>query len=164
MDKGIARKAISLVSLEKRDRAYITKGDILNILVFKRKMIKEESADRFIEECIQSGLISPNGNKFQINFNVAGVQIPIDFSFTEEELFEENNEEPSLLDRLLEVAVLSGKMTKKNALSNIKDYLKDLTYVDNNVRLLVMLNDNFINTKEIRKEIEKNLPNIILHL
>ncbi|MGP6239946.1 DUF2240 family protein [Cuniculiplasma sp. SKW4] len=163
MDKGIARKAISLVSLEKRDRAYISKEDILNILVFKRKMIREESAEKFIEECIQNGLISPNGKKFQINFNVAGVQIPIDFSFTEEELFEENNEEPSLLDRLLEIAVLSGKMTKKDALSNIKEYLKDLTYVDNNVRLLVMLNDNFINTREIRKEIEKNLPNIILH-
>ncbi|MGP6207438.1 DUF2240 family protein [Cuniculiplasma sp. SKW3] len=163
MDKGIARKAISLVSLEKRDRAYISREDILNILVFKRKMIREESAEKFIEECIQNGLISPSGKKFQINFNVAGVQIPIDFSFTEEELFQENNEEPSLLDRLLEIAVLSGKMTKKDALSNIKEYLKDLTYVDNNVRLLVMLNDNFINTREIRKEIEKNLPNIILH-
>jgi hypothetical protein len=164
MDKGIARKAISIVSLEKRDRANISREDIVNILVFKRKMLKEESANRFIDECVQNGLISPNGKKFQINFNVSGVQIPIDFSFTEEELFEENNEGPSLLDRLLEIAVLSGKMTKKDALTKIKNYLPNLSYVDNNVKLLVMLNDNFLNTKDIRKEIEKNLTEIILHL
>ncbi|MCL4345527.1 MAG: DUF2240 family protein [Candidatus Thermoplasmatota archaeon] len=162
MDKNIARKAITIVSLERRDRANISRDDIVNILVFKRKMIREESADKFINECLRDGLISKNGERFQINFNVAGVQIPIDFSFTEEDLFQEGGEEPSLLDRLLEIAVLSGKMTKKDALANMKNYLEGLKYVDNNVKLLTMLNDNFVNTKDIRKEIERNLKDIIL--
>ncbi len=161
MDKSIARKAITIVSLEKKDRSYISKSDIINILVFKRKMISEENGDKFINECIKEGLISPAGSKYQINFNVAGVQIPIDFSFTDQDLFQEVVEEPSLLDRLLEIAVLSGKMTKKEALNMMKEYLPGMIYVDNNVRLLTILNDNFINTRTIRKEIEKNILDFI---
>ena len=62
MDRELARKLISVVSQEKKNARSISGKDIVNILVYKRKFLKEESATRFEDECVREGLLSREGD------------------------------------------------------------------------------------------------------
>ncbi len=161
MDKSMARKLITLTAMEKKERNALKQDDFKNILVYKRKIMKEEELERFLSECISEGLLSKTGDKLQINFNTSGVEVTIDMSFSADELFQENAVEQSLPDRMLDTITSSGVATKRETLDRMKKQLPELQYIDNTVRLGSLMNDLFINYDEIKKEIAKNLKDLI---
>jgi hypothetical protein len=161
MNREDARKLISIVSAEKRHARAITIDDLRNILVYKRKFLKEEQLVRFKNECVSDGLLSEEGEKFLINFNAAGVNVPIDFSIDETELFQETKEEASYLDRILDAISASGKMTKKEALQLAKKQLEGLQNIDITIRLCALMNDLYINYSDIKKDMEKDIMKLI---
>ncbi|MHB1439211.1 MAG: DUF2240 family protein [Cuniculiplasma sp.] len=161
MDREVARKLISIVSQEKKYARSITGNDIVNILVYKRKFLQESSAQRFEDECVNEGILSQDGEKFLVNFNAAGEHVPIDFSVDENVLFQQETKDTSLLDKLLNSIVSSGKLTKKEALQKAKKQLEQLEYIDLTIKLCSLMNDLYIDYSDIKKEIEKDIFNII---
>ncbi len=161
MDKSMARKLITLTAMEKKERNALKQDDFKNILVHKRRIMKEEDLDKFLSGCISEGLLSKTGEKLQINFNTSGVEVTIDMSFSAEELFQESSLEQSLPDRMLDIITSSGVATKRDILDRMKKQLPELQYIDNTVRLGSLMNDLFINYDDIKKEISKNLKDII---
>ena len=161
MDREVARKLISIVSQEKKYARSITGNDIVNILVYKRKFLHESSAQRFEDECVNEGILSQDGEKFLVNFNAAGEHVPIDFSVDENVLFQQETKDTSLLDKLLNSIVSSGKLTKKEALQKAKKQLEQLEYIDLTIKLCSLMNDLYIDYSDIKKEIEKDIFSII---
>lgn len=151
MDRELARKLISVVSQEKKNARSISGKDIVNILVYKRKFLKEESSVRFEDECVREGLLSREGDSFLINFNAPAEHVPIDLVIDEEELFQEQTRDASYLDRLLNAVVASGKLTKKEALERSKKQLENLKYVNMTIRLCSLMNDLYIDYSDIKK-------------
>lgn len=161
MDRELARKLISVVSQEKKNARSITGKDVVNILVYKRKFLKEESAQKFEGECVREGLLSIDGDNFLINFNAPAEHVPIDLVIDESELFQEQTKDASYLDRLLNAVVASGKLTKKEALERAKKQLENLKYINMTIKLCSLLNDLYINYGDIKKDMEKEIFNII---
>lgn len=161
MDREQARKLIAIVSQERKFTRSLNKIDMVNILVYKRKFLNESVLDRFIEESVNEGLLSPDGDKFLLNFNAAGEHVPIDFSVNEISLFQEETADKSMVDRLLDLVVASGKLTKKDALKRAKEIAPNIQSADLAARLMVLMNDLGVDYPEIKKEIEKNIFEIV---
>ncbi len=161
MDREQARKLIAIVSQEKRHARQLEEGDFKNILAYKRKFLTEEKVDLFIKECLKEGLLSEEEDKLLINFNASGETIPIDFIVNEEVLFSETSSDKSLVDKILDIIVASGKLTKRDALKKSREIMPNVRGADLAVRLIVLMNDLNIDYTDIRKEIEKNIFEII---
>lgn len=161
MDREQARKLIAIVSQEKRHARQLEESDFKNILAHKRKFLPEKKVDVFIKECLKEGLVSEDGGKLLINFNASGETIPIDFIVNEELLFSEASSDRSLVDKILDIIVASGKLTKRDALKKSREIMPNVRGADLAVRLIVLMNDLNIDYSDIRKEIEKNIFQII---
>lgn len=161
MDREQARKLIAIVSQEKRHARQLEEGDFKNILAYKRKFLSEEKVDLFLRECLKEGLLSTEEDKLLINFNASGETIPIDFIVNEEVLFSETSSDRSLVDKILDIIVASGKLTKRDALKKSREIMPNVRGADLAVRLIVLMNDLNIDYTDIRKEIEKNIFEII---
>jgi hypothetical protein len=158
MNKDIGRKLIAIVASDRRSVNEYLEKDFINVLSYKRKMISEENVKRFLTLSKELGLVSENAGKYQPNFNAKGVIVPIDFVFTEAELFEEK-EDLNFMDRLLDAITASGKMSKKEALNQMKEHLKELKYIDNEERLLSIMIDNGIKIDDFVDEIKERYMN-----
>ena len=152
MNKDIARKLIATVAAERKNANEFTEKDFVNVLSYKRKMLSENNIPKFIESARDIGLVSERSGKLIPNFNARGVIVPIDFVFTESELFEDRSEE-SLMDRLVEAISASGKMSKKEAIAKMKEHLKEMEYIDNEERLISIMIDNSISIDDFREDI-----------
>ncbi len=161
MNKEQARKLIAIVSQEKRHIRELEFDDFKNILVYKRRFLSDVNLERFVQDSLNEGLLSNVDGKILINFNAAGENIPIDFVINEETLFEEVSADRSLVDRILDIIVSSGKLTKKDAIKKSREIMPNIKDIDLAVRLIVLMNDLNIDYTEIKKEIEKNIVEII---
>lgn len=152
MNKDIGRKLIAIVAAERKNTNEYTEKDFVNVLCYKRKILGEDKISKFIESAKEIGLVSEKSGKFLPNFNARGVIVPIDFVFTENELFEEKSEE-NLMDRLLEAISASGKMSKKEAITKMKEHLQELQFIDNEERLISIMIDNSIKIDDFKEDI-----------
>jgi len=154
MNKDISRKLIAIVANKKLEG--YTKNDFLNTLSFKRALLPPDLIDKFITGCIEDKLLIEKDGKYLPNFSTDGVIVPLDFSVNVNSLFSDSEEKP-LVDRLLEAASASGKMTKKEAIIKAKELLSNMEFIDFEIALLTVLSDNNININEFVKEKEETL-------
>lgn len=154
MNKDISRKLIAIVANKKLEG--YTKNDFLNTLSFKRALLPPDLIDKFITGCIEDKLLIEKNNKYLPNFSTDGVIVPLDFSVNVNSLFSDAEEKP-LVDRLLEAASASGKMTKKEAIIKAKELLSGMEFIDFEIALLTVLSNNNININEFVKEKEETL-------
>ena len=71
-----------------------------------------------------------------------------------DDLFSDSVERP-LVDRLLDAASASGKLTKKEAMARAKDILKNMHYINFEIALLSVIIDEGIEAGQFLKEMEK---------
>ncbi len=154
MNRDISRKLIAIVANKKLEG--YTKNDFLNTLSFKRALLPPDLIDKFITGCIEDKLLIEKDGKYLPNFSTDGVIVPLDFSVNVNSLFSDAEEKP-LVDRLLEAASASGKMTKKEAIIKAKELLSNMEFIDFEIALLTVLSDNNININEFVKEKEETL-------
>ncbi len=154
MNKDISRKLIAILSNKKLDG--YTKNDFLNVLSFKRALIPPDLIDKFIAGCIDDKLLVEANGKYLPNFSTDGVIVPLDFSVDVNNLFSNAGEKP-LVDRLLEAASASGKLTKKEAIIKAKELLTNMEFIDFETALLTVLSDNNIEINEFVREKEETL-------
>ncbi|MHB8361203.1 MAG: DUF2240 family protein [Thermoplasmataceae archaeon] len=154
MDREIARKLIAMVAAEKKNSTSYLEKDFINILSYKRKLLSEEEAGKFIQQCKEIGIVTEVNGKYQPNFNASGVIVPIDFAFTSIELFEEVNE-ANFMDRLLETISGSGKMSKKEGLNRMQEHLKELKFIDNEERIMSIMIDASISIDDFKGDIKE---------
>jgi hypothetical protein len=153
MNKDMARKLIALVAMKKASG--YTKSDFINILSFKRALLPPDVVERFIESALNEKLIVEKDGKYVPNFSTEGVIVPLDFSINVDELFSEAAEKP-LVDRMLEAASASGKMTKKEAIIKAKELLSGMQFIDFETAIITVLSDEGINTDSFVAEKENN--------
>lgn len=153
MNKDIARKLVSIVASDKKNSNQYTRQDIVTSLSFKRALIDPESVDEFIDKSVESGILISKDKFFSPNFSTSGIVVPLDFSVDREELFSDTLEKP-LVDRLLDAATASGKMTKKEAMARAKDILKNMKYINFEIALLSVIVDEGIEAEGFIKEID----------
>ncbi len=151
MNKDMARKLIALVAMKKAPG--YTKSDFINILSFKRSLLPPEIVERFIDSAMNEKLIVEKDEKYVPNFSTEGVIVPLDFSIDVEELFSEAAEKP-LVDRMLEAASASGKMTKKEAIIKARELLSGMQFIDFETAMITVLSNagieisSFVSEKE----------------
>ena len=151
MNKDMARKLIALVAMKKAPG--YTKSDFINILSFKRSLLPPEIVERFIDSAMNEKLIVAKDEKYVPNFSTEGVIVPLDFSIDVEELFSEAAEKP-LVDRMLEAASASGKMTKKEAIIKARELLSGMQFIDFETAMITVLSNagieisSFVSEKE----------------
>ncbi|KJE49235.1 MULTISPECIES: DUF2240 family protein [Acidiplasma] len=154
MNKDDARKLIAIVAAKKLEG--YTKNDFLTSLSFKRALIPPDLIDRFIEGCLKDKLLVEKNGKYIPNFNSDGVIVPLDFTVDPDRLFMDSGERP-LIDRLLDTAASSGRMTKKEAIVRAKELIKNMRYIDIETAIITVLSDNNIDVRQFVLEKEKNI-------
>ena len=153
MNKDMARKLIALVAMKKASG--YTSSDFINTLSFKRALIPPDTVERFIESSLNERLIVEKEGKYVPNFSTEGVIVPLDFSVDVDELFSEAAEKP-LVDRMLEAASASGKMTKKEAIIKARDLLSGMQFIDFETAMVTVLSDAGIDISSFVAEKENN--------
>ncbi len=153
MNRDLARKLIAIVASKKADG--YTRSDFTNILSFKRTLLPPEDIDRFLKVSMESMLIVEKNGKYIPNFSTDGVIVPLDFSIDVDELFSEATEKP-LIDRMLEAASASGKMTKKEAIIRAKELLSGMQFIDFETAIITILSDSGIDVSPFVLEKENN--------
>lgn len=153
MNKDIARKLIAIVASEKKDSSQYKKQDFVTTLSFKRSLMDPESVEKFLSKCEDSGLLISKGSDLSPNFSTSGIVVPLDFSVDIDELFSDTVEKP-LVDRLLDAASASGKMTKKEAMSRAKELLKNMHYINFEIALLSVIIDEGIEAEHFLEELK----------
>ena len=154
MNRDISRKLIAIVANKKLDG--YTKNDFLNTLSFKRALLPPDLIDKFISGCVEDKLLIGRDEKYLPNFSTDGVIVPLDFSVDTNSLFSNAGEKP-LVDRLLEAASASGKLTKKEVIIRAKELLTNMEFIDFETALLTVLSDNNIDINEFVREKEEGL-------
>ncbi len=86
------------------------------------------------------------------NFSTSGIIVPLDFSVTRDQLFQESGDRP-LVDRLLEAISASGKLTKKEAITRAREVLQPMKYISFETALLSVMSDEGIDIKEYLNEV-----------
>ncbi len=152
MNKDLARKLIAIVASEKRSSSQYTKQDFLTILSYKRSLLDPDAVEEFLEKGMDSGLLMKKNDGLSPNFSTSGIVVPLDFTVNREELFSESVDKP-LVDRLLDAATASGKLTKKEAMARAKELLKSMTYINFEIALLSVLIDEGIESDHFLKEL-----------
>ena len=153
MNKDLARKLIAIVASKKADG--YSKSDFTNILSFKRSLLPPDNIDRFISVSLEDKLIVEKNGKYVPNFSTDGVIVPLDFSVNVDELFSEATEKP-LIDRMLEAASASGKMTKKEAIIRAKELLSGMQFIDFETAMITVLSDSGIDVSPFVSEKENS--------
>jgi hypothetical protein len=153
MNKDMARKLIALVAMKKASG--YTRSDFINILSFKRALLPPDVVERFIESSLNEKLMVEKEGKYVPNFSTEGVIVPLDFSVDVEELFSEAAEKP-LVDRMLEAASASGKMTKKEAIIKARELLSGMQFIDFETAMVTVLSDAGIDVSSFVAEKENN--------
>lgn len=155
MNKDLSRKLIAIVSSSKRGTSEFTSQDFISNLSFKRSLLPPDVVEEFLKKASEEGLLINKDNHYTPNFSTSGIIVPLDFSVTEEELFSESLERP-LVDRLLEAASASGKLTKKEAISRSRAILDHLKLINFEIALMAILADEGIDIDGFLKELEKS--------
>ncbi|WMT51099.1 MAG: DUF2240 family protein [Ferroplasma sp.] len=153
MNKDMARKLIALVAMKKA--VGYSRSDFINTLSFKRALLPPDVVERFIEASLNEKLIVEKDGKYVPNFSTEGVIVPLDFSVDVDELFSEAAEKP-LIDRMLEAASASGKMTKKEAIIKARDLLSGMQFIDFETAMVTVLSDAGIDISSFVAEKENN--------
>ncbi|WP_337860614.1 DUF2240 family protein [Ferroplasma sp.] len=153
MNKDLARKLIAIVASKKSDG--YSKSDFTTILSFKRSLLPPDSIDKFISVSLENELIVEKEGKYLPNFSTDGVIVPLDFSVNVDELFSDATEKP-LIDRMLETASASGKMTKKEAIIKAKELLSGMQFIDFETAIITVLSDAGIDVSTFVAEKENN--------
>lgn len=154
MNKDVSRKLIAIVSTSKKGTTEYTKQDFVNNLSFKRPLLPPDVVEEFLETAVDEGLLVKKNDSYAPNFSTSGIIVPLDFSVTKEELFAESSDRP-LVDRLLDAASASGKMTKKEAISKSRAILEHLKFINFEIALMTVLTDEGIDIESFVHEFEK---------
>lgn len=154
MNKDLARKLVAIVASEKRSASHYSKQDFVTVLSYKRSLIDPEAVETFLKRGVESGILMEKDSSYSPNFSTSGIVVPLDFTVSSEELFSDSVEKP-LVDRLLDAASASGRLTKKEAMSRAKELLKNMTYINFEIALLSVVIDEGIDSDHFIKEISK---------
>lgn len=152
MNKDIARKLIAIVASEKKDANRYAKQDFVTTLSFKRSLMDPDSVGKFLDKSVETGILMTKDEHYTPNFSTSGIVVPLDFSVDMDELFSDSVEKP-LVDRLLEAASASGKLTKKEAMARAKELLKNMHFINFEIALLSVLVDEGIQADQFIKEL-----------
>lgn len=153
MNKDLARKLVSIVASEKKNTSQFSRQDFVTSLSFKRSLLDPESVDEFLTKSVESGILIMKDGNYSPNFSTSGIVVPLDFSVDRNELFSDSVEKP-LVDRLLDAASASGKLTKKEAMARAKDILKNMKYINFEIALLSVLVDEGIDAGSFIEEMK----------
>ena len=151
MNKDFARKLVAIVSNSKKGAAAYTQQDFITALSFKKNLIDPETVKEFLETAVKEGILVKKDSAFVPNFSTSGIIVPLDFSVTRDQLFQESGDRP-LVDRLLEAISASGKLTKKEAIARAREVLQPLKYISFETALLSVMSDEGIDIKEYLNE------------
>lgn len=152
MNRDIARKLIAIVSSSKRGTTEFSPQDFITNLSYKRPIISPESVQKFLGKSVDEGLLVKKNDKYVPNFSTSGIIVPLDFSITDDDLFSESTEKP-LVDRILEAASASGKLTKKEAISRARELLNHMKLINFEIALLSVLVDEGLDVSHFIKEV-----------
>ncbi|MEM0157033.1 MAG: DUF2240 family protein [Thermoplasmataceae archaeon] len=151
MNKDFARKLVAIVSNSKKGTAAYTQQDFITSLSFKKNLIDPETVKDFLETAVKEGILVRKDGGFVPNFSTSGIIVPLDFSVTRDQLFQDSGDRP-LVDRLLEAISASGKLTKKEAIARAREVLQPLKYISFETALLSVMSDEGIDIKEYLNE------------
>ncbi|MGP6220329.1 DUF2240 family protein [Caldiplasma sukawensis] len=160
MNKEMAKALLVIAIRERKDQKRLKEEDLKNIIVFKRKILKEETFNEFFKQCIDSGLITKLDDRIEMNFNWMGIKIPVDFSVSEEDLFSDQGQEETLFEKLLNIASSSELITKREALRSLNNILPNTKYSNNVIKLCALMNDLYIDFSSLYGEIEAEITRI----
>ncbi len=150
MKTDIAKQLIASVFLARKGRD-ITFQDFVKEISYKQQLLSEEQVKLFVEICMNSGLLSGNGEKISTNFSFTGVEIPLVFTFSPEDVL--SSEGTSLTDRMLIAVDASGKVSREVATEKareIQDFMKYMTF---EIALLAVMREEGIDVTMFLEEL-----------
>lgn len=152
MNKDLGRKLIAIVASSRKGSSAFSQQDFITTLSFKKNLLDPETVKEFLASAVKEGLLVHRDTSYVPNFSTTGIIVPLDFTITREELFQESVERP-LVDRLLEAISASGRLTKKEAISRAREILQSVKYINFELALLAVMSDEGIDIKDFLNEI-----------
>jgi hypothetical protein len=149
----VARKVISIAFNSRKEKESLSTGDFVKEIAYKRKLLNADDIPEFLKLSAEAGLLVPENDGFKPTFSTSGVIIPLDFSVERDELFKQNIDLP-LSERMIEAAIASGKLNKKEINERVNDLQRHLIYVPYEIVLATVILDEGVDISAFIKEIE----------
>ncbi|MGC8608400.1 MAG: DUF2240 family protein [Thermoplasmata archaeon] len=154
MDKDAARKLIAVTVFYSKKNDELTVQDFINSISFKKNLLPPDVVRKFVDEALSEGLLIMKNQKLFPNFSTSGIIVPLDFTVDEKDLFAASKDKP-IIDRILDAATASGKMTKKEAIAKSHKLMEASKLMNFQTALLAIMLDSGIDISEFLKEIEE---------
>jgi len=149
----VARKVISIAFNSRKEKESLSTGDFVKEIAYKRKLLNPDDIPEFLKLSADVGLLVQDNDGFKPTFSTSGVIIPLDFSVERDDLFKQNIDLP-LSERMIEAAIASGKLNKKEIGERVDDLQRHLIYVPYEIVLATVILDEGIDISSFIKEIE----------
>jgi len=149
----VARKVISIAFNSRKEKESLSTGDFVKEIAYKRKLLNPDDIPEFLKLSADVGLLVQDNDGFKPTFSTSGVIIPLDFSVERDDLFKQNIDLP-LSERMIEAAIASGKLNKKEIGERVDDLQRHLIYVPYEIVLATVILDEGIDVSSFIKEIE----------
>jgi len=149
----VARKVISIAFNSRKEKESLSTGDFVKEIAYKRKLLNPDDIPEFLKLSADVGLLVQDNDGFKPTFSTSGVIIPLDFSVERDDLFKQNIDLP-LPERMIEAAIASGKLNKKEIGERVDDLQRHLIYVPYEIVLATVILDEGIDVSSFIKEIE----------
>lgn len=153
MNIEVARKVISIAFNSRKEKESLSTGDFVKEIAYKRKLLNPDDIPEFLKLSADVGLLVQDNDGFKPTFSTSGVIIPLDFSVERDDLFKQNIDLP-LSERMIEAAIASGKLNKKEIGERVDDLQRHLIYVPYEIVLATVILDEGIDVSSFIKEIE----------
>ncbi len=150
MKIDLAKQVIASVFLSRKGKD-VKRQDFVRELAYKQNILKEEQVNLFLDICVNSGILAESEEKLAANFSLAGVEIPLVFEFKAEELLVSDG--TSLMDRMLEAAGQSGKISVDEATEAARRLQDSMKYITFEIALLCIMRDMGIDITTFLEEL-----------
>lgn len=136
----------------------LKREDFIKILSFENRWLEPSVVDKFINLCLKINLLEKKNDTFTISFSTKGLEIPVDFEITPDEVNNYKEKETKDVFKMIIEKIEKEKGMKRNEIVAEINKLKSKSkYMTIEVVALIYARDIGIDIKEFIPMVEENI-------
>jgi len=137
----------------------LKREDFIRILSFESRWLEPSMVDKFLELCTRIHLLEKNNDVYVSQFSTKGMEIPIDFFLSPEDIlnFQETKETKDIFLNVVEYLQEKTGKGKNEIVSEINKIKARMKYITIETAALIYANDLDVDVSQFIKEIENSI-------
>ncbi len=137
----------------------LKREDFLRVLSFENRWLEPSLVDKFLELCTRIHLLDKNDEIYTSQFSTKGMEIPIDFFISPEDIlnFQETKETKETFLKIVEYLQEKTGKGKNEIVSEINKIKSKMKYITIEVAAIIYARDLDIDVSQFLDEVENSI-------